>query len=250
MLKRIGGALGVILLAIPSALAQEDVDAGLFDQGEQLYGENCAVCHQAEGTGLPPAFPALAGNDNLADVELILTTISQGRNDMPPFSHFAAADLAAVATYIRNAWGNEFGGVSVEDASAAADDSGEGGERVSIWDGVYTQEQAERGGVVLRGNCGDCHGPRGDTVGALSDMPAGPPIAGPAFLREWDGQTIAALYEYSRTRMPTTNPGALSDQQYIDAIAYMLELSGAPAGDEELAPDTGALAGVVIEQQP
>ena len=50
--------------------------------------------------------------------------------------------------------------------------------------------------------------------------------------------------------MPENNPGSLTDQEYIDLIAYMLTVGGTPAGNDELSPDPQRLARVVIEQQP
>jgi hypothetical protein len=47
--------------------------------------------------------------------------------------------------------------------------------------------------------------------------------------------------------MPANNPGHLSDQEYADLIAYMLRVSGAPAGDEELRPEPRSLETIVIE---
>ncbi len=50
--------------------------------------------------------------------------------------------------------------------------------------------------------------------------------------------------------MPESNPGFLTDEEYVDLIAYMLEVGGIPAGNDELQPDPQSLARVVIEQQP
>jgi hypothetical protein len=55
--------------------------------------------------------------------------------------------------------------------------------------------------------------------------------------------------QYIRATMPENTPGALSDEEYVDLIAYMLEVSGAPAGEEELRPHPRSLAGVRIEQR-
>ena len=57
------------------------------------------------------------------------------------------------------------------------------------------------------------------------------------------------LYEFTRTKMPERNPGQLSDQQYIDIIAYMLSFSNVPAGKQPLPPDPSVLANMVIEQK-
>ena len=50
--------------------------------------------------------------------------------------------------------------------------------------------------------------------------------------------------------MPEDNPGSLTDEEYVDVIAYMLSVGGMPAGEADLRPDLGRLARVVIEQQP
>lgn len=81
-------------------------------------------------------------------------------------------------------------------------------------------------------------------------MSSGPPLAGTAFLRAWEGRTLAALFEYTRTTMPVRNPGQLSDQQYIDVIAYMLNNGDAPSGTDKLMPDIEILSDIVIENEP
>ena len=94
-----------------------------------------------------------------------------------------------------------------------------------------------------------CHGPRLNGAGQ-SEMPPSPAIAGATFLRKWSGQSVAALFVIVRHTMPPDSPGTLTDQQSIDAIAHMLAVSGIPAGNRELPPDPGALAGIVIEAKP
>jgi hypothetical protein len=80
-------------------------------------------------------------------------------------------------------------------------------------------------------------------------LPA-PPVAGPKLLRKWEGRSLAALFEYTRATMPSNNPGFLSDQEFVDVIAYMLAASGAPAGDDELRTDPQTLAKVVVSSAP
>lgn len=123
-------------------------------------------------------------------------------------------------------------------------------ETVSIWDGVYTAAQAARGEALYAEPCGRCHGQRLNGAPEDPDMLPAPPIAGPKFLRAWDGRTLAALFEYTRRTMPALNPGYLSDREFADLLAYMLAASGAPAGAEALAPELAALARTVIELQP
>ncbi|GAA5338880.1 c-type cytochrome [Thermus antranikianii] len=89
-----------------------NVDQALMEKGKSIYEANCAACHQANGQGMPPAFPALAGNPNLKDTQLVLNTIKNGRGAMPAVgAAFSDEELKAVATYIRNSFGNNFGPV-------------------------------------------------------------------------------------------------------------------------------------------
>jgi mono/diheme cytochrome c family protein len=120
--------------------------------------------------------------------------------------------------------------------------------KVSVWSGVYTAAQNKRGEEFHASACAQCHGSRLNGAGE-PEQPASPAIAGPDFLRKWSGQTVAALFLYVRNLMPSDNPGSLSDQESIEAVAHMLAVSGIPAGDKELPPDPTALDGIVIEAQ-
>ena len=119
----------------------------------------------------------------------------------------------------------------------------------SIRDGVFTAEQARRGQVAYTGPCDRCHGFKLDGAPDDPDMLPAPPVAGSKFLRKWDGRTLAVLFEYVRTTMPTNNPGYLSDAEVADIVAYMLSMSGLPAGDNVLSAEPEALASVVIVSQ-
>jgi cytochrome c len=120
---------------------------------------------------------------------------------------------------------------------------------VSVWSGVYTAAQNERGEEIHSGVCAMCHGPRLNGAGQ-SEMPPSPAIARESFLRKWAGQTVLALLVYVREKMPPDSPGTLTDQQSIDSIAHMFAVSGMPAGDMELPVDPNALASILIEAQP
>ncbi len=90
--------------------------------GASIFSAKCAVCHSASGQGGGGGmFPALAGNKTVtaSDPSAILATISHGRSMMPSWKgQLSAADIAAVATYIRSAWGNSAGPVTEADVSA------------------------------------------------------------------------------------------------------------------------------------
>jgi mono/diheme cytochrome c family protein len=119
----------------------------------------------------------------------------------------------------------------------------------SIRDGVFTAEQARRGQAVYTGPCDRCHGFKLDGAPDDPDMLPAPPVAGPKFLRKWEGRTLVALFDYLRTTMPSNNPGYLSDAEVADIVAYMLSVSGMPPGEAALEPNPTTLAAVLIVSQ-
>ena len=119
----------------------------------------------------------------------------------------------------------------------------------SIWDGVFTVEQAQRGQTAYTGPCDRCHGYKLDGASDDPDMLPTPPAAGRKFLRAWDGRSLAALFEYTQSTMPANNPGFLTTQELVDVIAYMLLVSGVPAADAELGAVPRDLARIVIERR-
>lgn len=95
-----------LLLAILFASVTSFV--AVAENGEQLFLENCAECHQADGKGLANIYPALAGSEVVkgsgVDVALVLII---GRGEMPSFSgSISDEDIATIINYVRNAWGN------------------------------------------------------------------------------------------------------------------------------------------------
>ena len=76
---------------------------------EQLYNDNCGACHQKAGQGIPGAFPALKGDKiALGDEKAVAFLLLTGRGGMPAFKDsLSDAELAAIMTYVRAAWGNK-----------------------------------------------------------------------------------------------------------------------------------------------
>ena len=105
MLKLVVGVLGLAFVIAPGAVAQQGIDPVLFEQGQQLYQVNCALCHQDSGVGDPPTFPVLSSNERLEDLGRIVRSIHQGTRRMPPFPGLTAEEISSLANYIRNAWG-------------------------------------------------------------------------------------------------------------------------------------------------
>ena len=87
----------------------------LMERGESVYQTQCATCHQADGSGLAPAFPALAGSAVVTGpLAEHISVVLNGRSGtaMQAFGGLlSGSDIAAVLTYTRNSFGNETGGV-------------------------------------------------------------------------------------------------------------------------------------------
>ena len=246
MLKPVVGVLGLAFAIAPADVAPQGTDTVLWEQGQQLYQANCALCHRDSGAGDPPTFPALRGSDQLQDPVRIVRSIRLGRERMPSFPGLTAEELSSLANYVRDEWGNGTPTVTTEEAAGVLEGLEEAGPMVSVWDGVFTEAQANRGQAVYEGACGTCHGRRLNGAPDDPDMRSTPPLARARFLRVWDGRSLATLFEYTRATMPEDNPDSMTEQDYVDVIAYMLSVGGMPAGGDELRPDAQSLAWVVI----
>jgi cbb3-type cytochrome c oxidase subunit III len=109
----------------PGVTEQQVAAAGpavLSTVGASVYASKCAACHGANGQGgSHGTFPALAGDAlvNKADPSGMIGLIEHGQSMMPAWKgQLSAGDIAAVATFIRAAWGNKGGPVSEQDVTA------------------------------------------------------------------------------------------------------------------------------------
>jgi mono/diheme cytochrome c family protein len=114
----------------------------------------------------------------------------------------------------------------------------------SVWDGVYTKEQAGRGRSVYGEECMKCHGEN------LMGGEAGSALAGDEFLPKWNGKTVGDLFRNIRQTMPSDDPGNLSTRQYSDVVAYILNANGFPVGQKDLERDMVPLNEIRIETKP
>src|SRR5436305_11659644 len=90
-------------------------------------------------------------------------------------------------------------------------------------DGVYTSAQAQRGQAVYAERCASCH--RAD-LGGFS----GPPLKGDLFMDRWREFNLSVLDWLIRNTMPATAPGTLSEENYLDILAWILQTNELPAG--------------------
>ena len=110
----------------------------------------------------------------------------------------------------------------------------------SVLDGVFTSAQALRGGGLYNENCASCHGPD-----FLGDEMA-PSIAGDDFIVFWTEVPVGSLFERIKVSMPADGPGRLTDEEYVDVVAYLLDANSYPAGDQELPAEKVALDAIMI----
>ena len=250
MMKLLVGVLGLAVVGTPAAVMGQGTNTVAMEQGQQLYLKNCALCHRDSGAGDSPTFPALGGTDQLVDPLRVVRTIRLGRERMPPFPGLTAQEVSALVNYVRTAWANDPRSVTTEEVAVVLDGFADIGPMESVWDGVFTEAQAGRGETVYSGACATCHGSRLNGAPDDPDMRSTPPLARARFLRVWEGRSLATLFEYTRATMPEDNPDSMTEQDYVDVIAYMLSVGGMPAGDDELQPDPQSLARVVIRPRP
>jgi cytochrome c oxidase subunit 2 len=91
----------------------------LVARGQKVYQANCQACHQANGVGVAGAFPALAGSKVVANKPDQIAILLNGKGAMPSWKALSDVELAAVATYTKNSWGNSAGEVQPAEFKAA-----------------------------------------------------------------------------------------------------------------------------------
>lgn len=122
------GAMAAYLKSLPPGPPPRSTtppSEAVMATGAKLYEQHCAQCHRASGAGAPPAWPPLAGNTSVVAaspnnvVQMILkggyapaTRGNPRPHGMPPFHALSDSDIAALATFVRNSWGNAAGPVS------------------------------------------------------------------------------------------------------------------------------------------
>ena len=109
----------------------------------------------------------------------------------------------------------------------------------SVWSGVYTTAQADRGKAVYSTHCSRCHG---DDLAANANYP----LAGERFMDHWEERTLEHLLRRIRDTMPPGNAGSVDLREKRDVMAYLLQQNGFPAGTAELAQSDDGLEALQI----
>ena len=113
----------------------------------------------------------------------------------------------------------------------------------TVWDGVFSKEQADRGAAAYKTSCSECHG------GDLAGDGFAPALSGADFMGNWTDLSVGDLYERIRISMPPSGPSGVTPAQKADIVAHILNSNKFPAGTAELEPKTEALKLIKIEQK-
>jgi mono/diheme cytochrome c family protein len=114
----------------------------------------------------------------------------------------------------------------------------------TVWDGVYTDAQAERATATFGSTCSRCHSLTEDGSGSR-------PLTGTKFWEGYTQKTVGDLLKYVSANMPNgAAAGSLSASTYNDLVALILKSNGFPAGKTELAPDTIANVQIIPKDGP
>lgn len=110
-LRAHAAVLGAVIASFAAAAPALAADP----PGKAMYQANCSACHRLDGMGVKGAFPALAGDAFVVGPKVNpITRVLNGRGGMPTFKAELTDDqIAAILTYVRSAWGNKAGPVSV-----------------------------------------------------------------------------------------------------------------------------------------
>jgi len=97
----------------------------------------------------------------------------------------------------------------------------------TVWDGVFTKAQVERGVTAYNSNCSRCHG---EDLGRLGGV-----LTGAKFMDRWREDSLSSLFKVIRDTMPPGPRGSMTEAEYVDVVAYVLSMNAFPAGTTDLA---------------
>jgi len=198
------------LTTLLSSYAQ--LSAADAKEGEQLFNQNCAACHQEDAIGKPGLAPSLTNKEflSIASDTFLTKTISEGRagTGMAPFKHLGDDKIQAIVAYLRT---HE----KLPNRSAEVDAQ------------AKNQGDPRKGELWFEQICSNCHGVRGDGyasggTGTAIGLKGFLDVASDGFIRE------SIVMGRSNTRMLSfQSPAAmanLTDQEIDDIIAYLRTL--------------------------
>lgn len=208
--------LGLVLLysGLLTAMSSSayGADDKIIKKGQQLYNQNCSVCHQADAIGKPGFAPSLTNPEllSISSDKFFEGTIRDGRvgTGMPPFSHLGRKNIKAIVAFLKS-----HAKLPNRSKEVAAQPDSHGDERL--------------GKQWFDDICSTCHGENGDGYAAGS---TGTAIGKAGFQSKVSDGFIRETIKHGRsnTRMlgfsDSTGLANLSDQEIDDVISYMRTL--------------------------
>ena len=114
----------------------------------------------------------------------------------------------------------------------------------TIWDGIYTEDQAAAGQMIYASGCSVCHGKQ------LEGVPdeGNPALAAASFMIEWDGQTMADLVRHIHAA-PNDQPGDIDPLTGVQLAAFILDMNGVPPGKTPLSTNRADEAKILFTER-
>jgi len=113
----------------------------------------------------------------------------------------------------------------------------------TVKDGLYSAEQATRGGELYVKHCERCHTPEKVPAGKKP----GPPIVGDKFLDTWRDRTVGELFDTILNTMPSDGSLTLTAEQALDSTAHILKANGFPAGKAPMKNDDAMKSALIVK---
>jgi len=114
----------------------------------------------------------------------------------------------------------------------------------TVWDGVYTQEQAARGAISFSSNCTRCH------AAEPNAGEEGKNLAGKAFWDSFRESTVDHLLDFVSKNMPNGAGGSLNANTYADLVAFILSRNDIPSGTAELTKESANGVQIIAKTGP
>ncbi len=132
---------------------------------------------------------------------------------------------------------------AMEAEEPAMEAEADAGAMISTQDGVYTEEQADRGLATFQDRgCIGCHG------NEMEGSPGGPTLKGFLFNFHWGDKPATEVMAFMQANMPPGAAGSLTDAAYTDVLAAIFRANEFPAGETELTYE--ALGTILVEDAP
>lgn len=228
----------------PKNVRQGVYTADQAQRGKSGYEGVCARCHGVPLTGSQGNGPTLKGAAFLAhwDRDTLGSLYVKIRDTMPQGGPGTLTDEVKlqILAYILQQNGFPEGKSDLPGDVNALEEIGI--QQRGVWDGVFTNAQADAGKQAAS-RCQGCHGPE------LNGTDRAPALKGDGFIANWQDGSVNRLFLKIRDGMPPGNTDSLSPDVKLTIVAHLLRENGFPAGTSELTLNADALDGLQITRK-